>query len=265
MILSPEQENRYARHLCLREVGPTGQQKLLDGRVLVVGAGALGSAALYYLAAAGVGTLGAADGDEVDRSNLQRQILHGEDRLGMNKAVSSQLSLARLNTDVRVRVYPHYLTPDNILDTLQDYDFIIDATDRFPAKFLLNDACVLARKPYAHAGIVGFGGQAMTYVPGQGPCLRCLMETVPRHAPTSAEVGVLGACVGVLGSIQATEAIKYLLGAGELLTGRILQFDGLGMTFRVSRMRPSPTCKLCGPAGARWTLQAHRSDYEETE
>lgn len=264
MTFSPEQRERYARHFVLQEMGETGQKQLLNSRVLVVGAGALGSAALYYLAAAGVGTLGIADGDRVDRSNLQRQILHSEERLGMEKATSAQKTLSRLNSDVKIQVYPHRVTPDNIQAMIREYDFVIDATDRFEAKFLINDACVLERKPYVHAGIVRFGGQVMTYVPGAGPCLRCLMEEVPHHAPISNQVGVLGACVGVLGSIQATEAIKYLLGIGQLLTGRILQFDGLGMTFRISRMGASPACKVCGPSAVIRDLTQYPMDYEET-
>lgn len=263
MEFSWQQKERYTRNFALKEIGQDGQNRLLHSRVLVVGAGALGSAALYYLAAAGVGTLGIADGDLVDLSNLQRQILHSEPRLGMEKATSAQKTLSMLNSDIQIHVYPHRMTPDNIQGIIRHYDFVIDATDRFEAKFLINDACVLEHKPYVHAGIVRFGGQVMTYVPGKGPCLRCLMEDVPHHAPTSAEVGVLGACVGVLGSIQATEAIKYLLGIGDLLTGRILQFDGLKMTFRISRMRTSPSCKVCGRAAVVKDLKATPSDYEE--
>ena len=263
MAFSEEQLERYSRHFVLSELGVAGQQKLLHSRVLVIGAGALGSAASLYLAAAGVGCLGIADYDRVELSNLQRQILHRTDRVGERKVDSARQTLQALNPDVTVLPLAQRITPDNITGILADYDFVVDATDRFETKFLINDACVLGHKPFVHAGIVRFAGQAMTYVPGRGPCLRCLLEDVPPNTVTCAQAGVLGAATGVLGSIQALETIKYLTGIGELLTGRVLYFDGLTMQTRVSRFpHPAPDCRVGGEHPTIRDVVENRAEYE---
>lgn len=267
MRFSEEQLERYSRHFVLREIGVSGQKRLLESRVLVIGAGGLGSPALLYLAAAGVGTIGVADFDRVDRSNLQRQILHREDSVGMDKVLSAKRAVEQLNPDVNVQVYQERMTVDNIRDVIAPYDFVIDATDRFESKFLVNDACVLSEKPYSHAGVVRFEGQTMTYLPQRGPCLRCLMEHVPVEAAnlTCAQIGVLGAVVGILGSIQATEAIKYLLGVGEPLTGRILHLDALTMEISFTDVPGgNPRCGVCGKEPAILNLRDNRREYEIT-
>ena len=262
MTLTEQQAERYARHFSLKEIGVQGQKKLLSSKVLVIGAGGLGSAALLYLTAAGVGTLGIVDFDEVDFSNLQRQIIHTTKSVGMAKTQSAENAVKALNSDTTVRQYNFPLTPDNIMAVIADYDFILDCTDRFETKFLINDACVLAEKPYVHAGVVRFGGQAMTYIPQKGPCLRCLMGNVPHDTPTCQEVGVLGAAVGVLGSIQAMEAIKYITNVGELLCGKIFSFDGLTMKVRVHSMpNADPKCAVCGSTPKFHTLTENRNDY----
>ena len=247
MELSAQQSERYSRHFVLREIGVSGQKRLLSAKVLVIGAGGLGSAALMYLASAGVGTIGIADCDRVEVSNLQRQIIHRTDRAGMEKTLSARQTLEAINPDVTVHLYSERVTPDNIQATIAPYDFVIDGTDSFETKFLINDACVLSGKPYSHAGVVRFGGQTMTFVPGRGPCLRCLMDEVPSNSKTASQVGVLGAVVGILGSIQATEAIKYVLGIGENLVGRILLVDGLSMLMEEVNVGPANAeCRVCG-------------------
>lgn len=264
MAFTSEQLQRYSRHFVMKEIGVQGQKKLLSSKVLVIGAGALGSAAMIYLAAAGVGQIGIADDDRVDLSNLQRQVIHSTETLGMEKVESAAAFIRRLNPDVETVLYHERMTAENIEETIADYDFIIDATDRFPSKFLINDACVLAGKPYAHAGIVKLQGQAMTYVPGRGPCLRCLLPEVPSDdgTMTCAQAGVLGAAVGVLGSIQAVEALKYLLDAGDLLTGRLLCFDGLHMEFQEMKVSPAEDCPVCGSRRSICSLKENRADYE---
>lgn len=252
---------RYARQIILREVRQKGQDKLSSSKVLVVGAGGLGCVALGYLAEAGVGTLGIVDHDKVELHNLQRQILHTTERLGMEKVVSAESALRQLNPEVKTILYPVRLTAGNAEEIFRDYDFILDCTDRFGTKFLINDACVLLKKPYSHAGVVRFGGQAMTYVPGR-PCLRCLLGTPPR-GDTCAEVGVMGAAVGVLGSIQALEAIKYLIGAGELLVGRVLHYDGLRQEMRTAEFAsPDPDCAICGRDPSIRSLTENAEEYE---
>lgn len=266
MALSAEQAERYSRHFVLREIGVAGQKRLLDSKVLVIGAGALGSSALMYLAASGIGTIGVADYDRVELSNLQRQIIHRTDEIGMKKTQSAGHTLKSINPDVTVRSYAERMTPDNILDVIEPYDFIIDGTDRFESKFLINDACVLSRKPYSHAGAVRFEGQAMTYVPGgDGPCLRCLLDAVPPREETMScsQAGVLGAVTGILGSIQAAEAIKYLLGIGRLLVGRVAHVDGLTMRLKTVCVPASPACNICGESPSIRSLTDRRSDYEE--
>lgn len=250
MDFTEQQRQRYARNLILEGVGAFGQEKLLKSKVLVIGAGGLGSPALMYLAASGVGTLGIADGDRVEVSNLQRQIIHGMTSLDVDKAESAARRIRDINPDVKTVLYRERMTAENILDIVAEYDFILDGVDNFAAKFLINDACVLAGKPFCHAGVLGYCGQIMTYVPGQGPCYRCVFEEIPSEGAVDscATVGVLCTLPGILGSLQALEAQKYLLGCGELLTGRILTFDGRTMQFRQAEMREaSKHCRVCGP------------------
>ena len=267
MAFSEDQLERYSRHFVLPGVGVSGQKKLLQSRVLVVGAGALGSPVLLYLAAAGVGTLGIADDDRVDLSNLQRQIIHRTTFVGAEKLTSAKHAIEELNPDVRVVLHRSRVTPDNIRTILEGYDLVVDCTDRFASKFLINDACVLARKPYIHAGIVRFAGQIMTYVPGKGPCLRCLMRKIPTGEQlTCSQAGVLGAATGVLGSLQAVEAVKCLLGIGEPLVGRMLYFDGMSMEFQpIQCGDPSPDCPVCGTHPTILSVSDHREEYEDRQ
>lgn len=249
MELTKEQKERYARHIALQEAGEEGQKRLLRGKALIIGAGGLGSPAAMYLAAAGVGTLGIADADTVDLSNLQRQIAHGTEDIGTAKVESMKETINKINPDIEVRTYQMFVGEDNIMELLAEYDFVIDATDNFTAKFLINDACVKAGKPFCHGGILHFQGQLMTYVPGQGPCYRCIFRNPPPEGavPDCRQVGIIGAMAGVIGSLQAFEAIKYLLGAGELLTGKLLTYDALKMEFRTVKLPGHvPNCPVCG-------------------
>ena len=264
MAFTNEQIERYSRHIILKEVGVKGQKKLLNAKVMIIGAGGLGAPVAMYLAAAGVGTIGIADADEVDLSNLQRQIIHQTKDVGVPKAESARETMEAMNPDVKVNTYHEFITSENILDIIKDYDFVIDATDNFPAKFLINDACVMAKKPFSHAGIIRFQGQLMTYVPGEGPCYRCVFkEPPPKNAvPTCKEAGVIGAMGGVIGSLQAMEAVKYILGVGDLLTGYLLTYDALKMQFRKVKL-PSDThnCAVCGDHPTITEL----IDYEQAE
>lgn len=265
MELNETQKIRYERNYLLKEVGEEGQKKLLSSKVLVIGAGAIGGIALMYLAAAGVGTIGVSDFDTVELTNLQRQIIHTTEHVGMRKLVSAQRRLHDINPDIRVIPIEEKMCVHNISDTIAAYDFILDCTDCFASKFLINDACVLSSKPYCHAGIVRFGGQVMTYVPNQGPCLRCLLEEVPapEDAPLAASVGVLGSATGIIGSIQATEAIKYLLEIGNLLTGRLLQIDTLSMSFHeITVCSRNPACCICGEHPRIRSLIDNASEYQ---
>lgn len=247
MVYTEEQLQRYSRQIAMKDVGIAGQKRLTAGRVLVIGAGGLGSAALMYLAAAGVGTLGIADHDTVNLSNLERQILHRTSRLGRAKTASAIETLRDINPDPRLIPYPIKITSENILETIQSYDIVLDCTDQFANKLLVNDACVAAQKPFVHAGVLESSGQVMTWRPGPWPCLRCLMGDIPLKDETNAASGVLGAAVGVISSIQALEAIKFLLGRGELLTGRMLHFNGMNMTFSETVLpEKSPYCRACG-------------------
>ncbi|WP_206812626.1 molybdopterin-synthase adenylyltransferase MoeB [Paradesulfitobacterium ferrireducens] len=250
MKFTNEQMERYSRNIILNEVGVKGQIKLLESKVLIVGTGGLGAPAALYLAAAGVGTIGLVDADAVDLSNLQRQIIHSTTKVGKPKVASGREAINDLNPDVNVVTYQEWVSSANITDIIkdEDYDFIIDGTDNFPAKFLINDACVLLHKPFSHAGIIKFFGQTMTYVPGQGPCYRCvfLNPPPPNTVPTCKEAGVLGVMGGIIGTVQATEAVKYLLGIGELLTGRLLVFDALEMEFRTVTLASRKNCVVCG-------------------
>ncbi len=256
-----EQLNRYSRHFLLSEVGEAGQAKLLDAKVLLVGAGGLGSPTAYYLAAAGVGTLGLVDHDVVDLSNLQRQILHTNDRVGMPKVESARQTLTALNPDIRIVGYQERLSSENIMRLIADYDVIVDGCDNFPTRYLVNDACVMAGKPNVHGSIFQFEGQAAVFYPGKGPCYRCLFPEPPPPgaAPSCAEAGVLGVLPGLVGCVQALETIKLILGVGKPLIGRMVYFDTLSMELRIHKLRKDPNCPVCGPHPTVTTL----IDYEE--
>jgi molybdopterin/thiamine biosynthesis adenylyltransferase/rhodanese-related sulfurtransferase len=245
--LTAEQRNRYQRHLLLPEVDVRGQQKLLDSKVLLIGAGGLGSPAALYLAAAGVGTLGIIDMDVVDASNLQRQILHNMDRIGERKVDSAKKTLTGLNPDVSVVTYDVRLGADNVLPIFQGYDVIVDGTDNFPTRYLVNDAALKLDIPVVHGSIFRFEGQASVYLPHQGPCYRCQVPEPPpaELAPSCAEAGVLGVLPGIIGSIQAMEAIKLLLGIGDPLVGRLLAYDALEESFRTFKVNRDPQCAAC--------------------
>jgi molybdopterin/thiamine biosynthesis adenylyltransferase/rhodanese-related sulfurtransferase len=259
--LSGEQRNRYQRHLLLPEVGEEGQQRLLDAKVLLLGAGGLGSPAALYLAAAGVGTLGVVDMDVVDASNLQRQILHNEDRVGERKVDSAKKTLTALNPDVQVVGYDVRLGADNVLDIIDGYDVIVDGTDNFPTRYLLNDASLLKRIPVVHGSIFRFEGMATVFKPYDGPCYRCLIPEPPpaELAPSCAEAGVLGVLPGIVGSIQAMEAIKIILDLGDPLVGRLLVYDALEESFRTLKYRRDPDCPTCGENAAPITI----AEYDE--
>lgn len=247
MDFSEDQIRRYARHIILPEMGGTGQAKLLKARVLVVGAGGLGSPVIQYLAAAGVGTIGVVDDDVVDLSNLQRQILHTTDRVGVAKVDSAAQAVRALNPDVTIVPIRTRLSKDNILDILADYDVVADGSDNFPTRFLVNDACRLAGKTLVSAAILRFDGQLSTYRPG-GPCYRCIYSEEPPEGavPTCSSAGVLGAMAGTMGSLQATEVVKELLGIGDSMAGKLLIYDALSVTFRVVKVPRDPGCPLCG-------------------
>jgi adenylyltransferase/sulfurtransferase len=258
---TPEQLIRYSRHFLLPEVGEDGQAKLLQAKVLMVGAGGLGSPAAYYLAAAGVGTLGIIDNDVVDISNLQRQILHANDRVGMPKVESAKKTLEALNPDVKVVPYQAKLTSENIMEIIKDYDFVVDGCDNFPTRYLVNDACVLTKKPNVHGSIFQFEGQATVFYPSEGPCYRCLYPEPPpaELAPSCAEAGVLGVLPGLIGVIEALEAIKLILGKGDTLIGRLLCFNTLTMEINTLKLRRDPNCPMCGDHPTIHQL----IDYEE--
>jgi sulfur-carrier protein adenylyltransferase/sulfurtransferase len=247
-VLTDEQRLRYSRHLLIPEVGEAGQLKLLDARVLLIGAGGLGSPAGLYLAAAGVGTLGIVDTDTVDASNLQRQILHNTERVGRLKTESARETITALNPDVHVVEHRLRLSAENVLDVIADYDVIVDGADNFPTRYVLNDASVILGKPVVHGSIFRFEGQTTVFAPGQGPCYRCLFPEPPpaEMAPSCAEAGVLGVLPGIVGSLQAVEAIKLILGIGEPLIGRLLLYDALETSFRELRLRRDPACPACG-------------------
>ena len=244
LMLTDKQKERYARQISLEEIGLEGQKKLLNAKILIIGAGGLGSPAAMYLAAAGAGTIGIADSDSVDLSNLQRQILHSVKDIERPKVISASESMRALNPDVTVIPYHVFLNDNNIRQIIRDFDFVLDCTDNFSSKFIINDACVLEGKPFVHAGIMNFSGQLMTYVPGQGPCYRCIFKEPPKVE--MAAPGVIGAVAGTIGCLQALEAIKYITGAGQLLTGCLLTFDGLKMEFRKLKLPKSESCPVCG-------------------
>src|SRR6184192_547122 len=256
-----EQQIRYSRHFMLPEVGEEGQRKLLDAKVLLIGAGGLGSPAALYLAAAGVGTIGIVDMDVVDASNLQRQILHNIDRIGERKVDSAKKTLTQLNPDVDVVTYDVRLGADNILDIIDGYDVIVDGTDNFPTRYMVNDASLLKRIPVVHGSIFRFEGQATVFAPYEGPCYRCMIPEPPpaELAPSCAEAGVLGVLPGIIGSIQAMEAIKILLGIGDTLAGRLLAYDALEESFRTFKVNRDPDCPACGPNAGEIVI----AEYDE--
>ena len=238
---------RYSRHILLKDVGVEGQEKIRNGKVLVVGAGGLGAPVALYLAAAGVGTIGIVDGDVVDLSNLQRQVIHFTGDVGHPKVESARDKMLAINPNVKVNTIREFLMSDNALDIIKDYDFIVDGTDNFPVKFLINDACVMAGKPFSHGGILRFEGQTFTHLPGTA-CYRCLFKSPPpaNAVPTCSQAGVLVAIAGMLGTIQAAETLKYLTGVGELLTNKLLTFNAKTMDFRKINTRRQASCAICG-------------------
>ncbi|CAA9550400.1 MAG: Molybdopterin-synthase adenylyltransferase [uncultured Thermomicrobiales bacterium] len=246
--LTSDQRRRYSRHLLIPEVGEAGQHKLIDAKVLLVGAGGLGSPAALYLAAAGIGTIGIIDADTVDDSNLQRQVAHTLDRVGMPKVESAKIAMQGLNPDLDVVTYQVRLTKENALDIFAGYDVIVDGADNFATRYLINDVCVLLDKPNVHGSVFRFEGQASVFLPHQGPCYRCLFPDPPppELAPSCAEAGVLGVLPGTIGLLQATETVKLILGIGEPLVGRLLLYDALATEFRELRLKRNPACPVCG-------------------
>ena len=243
-----EQLERYSRHILLQDVGVEGQEKLLLGKVLIVGAGGLGCPVSLYLAAAGVGTIGIVDCDTVEISNLQRQIAHYTADIGRAKVESAKAKMLAINPGVTVRTYQEYLSAENIRAIIRDYDFVVDGTDNFPTKFLVNDACGMEGIPFSHGGILRFDGQTMTVLPGESACYRCVFREPPPPdaVPTCSQAGVLGAIAGMLDTIQAAEALKFLTGAGSLLTDTLLTFNAKNMDFRKIRLTRQKDCPLCG-------------------
>jgi molybdopterin/thiamine biosynthesis adenylyltransferase/rhodanese-related sulfurtransferase len=248
--LTPEQRERYSRHLLIPEIGAEGQQKLLDARVLLLGAGGLGSPTALYLAAAGVGTLGLVDNDAVDLSNLQRQVIHSNDRIGTLKVDSAEESIRALNPDVRVVKYPVRLDASNIVEIIEGWDVIVDGVDNFPTRYLLNDATVRLKIPVVSASILGFDGQLSVFKPYEGPCYRCLFREPPpaELAPSCGANGVLGVLPGTMGMLQATEVVKLILGIGEPAIGRLLLYDALAATLTEVRVHRDPDCPICSRA-----------------
>jgi len=243
-----EQLERYSRHILLQDVGVEGQEKILEARVLIVGAGGLGCPVALYLAAAGVGTIGIIDCDTVDISNLQRQIAHTTKDLHRPKVESAREKMLAINPGVSVRIYQDYLNAGNIREIIRDYDFVVDGTDNFPTKFLVNDACVMEKIPFSHGGILRFDGQTTTVVPDKSACYRCIFREPPPPdaVPTCSQAGVLGAIAGMLGTIQAAEALKYITGTGVLLTDRLLSFNAKTMDFRKIKLTRQADCPVCG-------------------
>jgi adenylyltransferase/sulfurtransferase len=248
MSLTPEQYIRYSRHLTLPQIGEEGQKKLLAAKVLIIGAGGLGSPLGLYLAAAGIGTIGLVDFDVVDLSNLQRQILHTNDEIGKSKLDSAEKRIKGMNPDTQVKKYQTKIASDNALEILRDYEVVIDGTDNFPTRYLVNDACVLLGKPNIYGSIFRFEGQATVFQPKRGPCYRCLYPEPPPPGmvPSCAEGGVLGILPGIIGVIQATEAVKLIVGTGEPLIGRLLLYNALDMSFRILKLRRDKNCPVCG-------------------
>lgn len=248
MQLTDLQIQRYSRQLLLKQIGLKGQQQLLSSKVLVIGAGGLGSPVLFYLAAAGIGTICIADFDKVDLSNLQRQFLHSTDTIGLNKTSSAKSALEKLNPEICIITFEEKVSAKNIIKLIEPYDIVVDCTDSARTKFLVNDACVLSKKPFVHGGILGFSGQLMTYVPGQGPCYRCIFSQPDDFDSVSScrDVGVIGAVAGVIGSMQALEVIKFLLGKGQLLVGKMYMYNALTLESNVLKLPANnPDCPVC--------------------
>ncbi len=248
MDFSEDQLLRYSRHIILPEVGGKGQAKIANAKVFMIGAGGLGSPVGYYLAAAGVGTIAIVDNDTVEMSNLQRQIAHSVTTIGMPKVESAKRTFQALNPDVNIVDLKQRLSKDDILGLIRDYDIVIDGSDNFPTRYLVNDACVMAKKPLVSGAILRFEGQVTTIVPGEGPCYRCLFEEPPPPGlvPSCQEAGVLGVLPGVIGGLQATEVLKLILGKGELLKGELLIYNALKTTFRKVKIPKNPSCPVCG-------------------
>jgi len=247
MNLSEEQIERYSRHIILSDVGVEGQEKIINGKVLVIGVGGLGAPAALYLAATGVGTIGLVDGDNVELSNLQRQVIHFTPDVGKPKVLSAKEKIAAINPEVKVVTYQERAHSGNIAGIIKGYDFIIDGTDNFAAKFLINDACVFQSKAFSHGGILRFDGQTMTYAPGEA-CYRCVFNAPPpkNAVPTCSQAGILGVVAGMLGTTQAAEALRFLIGKGDLLVNRLLIFNALDMRFRQMSFKRNPHCPVCG-------------------
>jgi adenylyltransferase/sulfurtransferase len=245
--LSDKQIERYARHIILPDVGAEGQERLLSSRILLIGVGGLGSPAALYLAAAGVGTLGLVDFDTVELSNLQRQVIHTTNDLGKSKVRSAGETIKAINPDVQVNEHEERLSPENVLEILSNYDLVVDGTDNFPTRFLLNDACLRARKPFVYGAVFRFQGQVSVFAAEEGPCYRCLVPAMPPpgSVPRCQEAGVMGVLPGIVGSVQAAEAIKLLLGIGKPLIGRLLLFDALEMEMEEMKLRRNPACPAC--------------------
>jgi molybdopterin/thiamine biosynthesis adenylyltransferase/rhodanese-related sulfurtransferase len=260
-LLTPAQQRRYARQTLIPEIGQDGQRRLLDARVLLIGAGGLGSPVALYLAASGIGTIGLVDDDVVVESNLQRQVLHGEDRLGMLKVDSAELTLRGLNPETRVVKHVERLAAANVDRLIGDYDVVVDGTDNFEARYVLNDAAVRLRKPVVHGSIYRWDGQVTTFIPFEGPCYRCMYPSQPpaELAPACSVVGVLGVLPGLVGMLQATEVLKLLLGVGRTLSGRLLMLDAMGTTFDEVKLERDPGCPACGD-GAPTTTAPERTD-----
>ena len=248
MKLRDDQIERYSRQILLPDVGGKGQEKLLSASVLMIGAGGLGSPAALYLASAGIGKLGIVDSDKVEVNNLQRQILHSNELVGTSKVESAKKRISGLNPDVNVVQHNIRLTSKNIMDIIKDYDIVVDGSDNFPTRYLVNDACVLSKKPLSHGGIFRFDGQAITIFPGKSACYRCLFPEPPPPGlvPSCQEAGILGAVAGIIGTIQANEVLKYVLGIGNALAGRLLIFNALDSSFRQVKVRKNPECPVCG-------------------
>lgn len=261
MQLSDDQIERYSRQIILPDVGGKGQEKLLKARILVIGAGGLGSPCALYLASAGIGKLGIVDSDKVELNNLQRQIVHSTRTVGMAKVESARERLLAINPDIEVVAHNMRVSSENIMDLIKDYDMVVDGSDNFPTRFLVNDACVLAKKPLSHGGIFRFDGQAITIMPGESACYRCLFPEPPPPGlvPSCQEAGILGAVAGVIGTIQANEVLKYVLGVGNLLTGKLLVFNALDSFFRQVKVPRDPNCPVCGKNPTITKL----IDYEE--
>jgi len=247
MNLTEQQIERYSRHILLKEVGVEGQEKLMNAKVLIIGAGGLGAPIALYLAAAGIGNIGIVDADVVDLSNLQRQVIHFTADVGRSKVESAKEKMMQINPDVQVQAHHLRVDKENVLDLISPYDFIIDGTDNFPIKFLINDACVMLKKPFSHGGILKFEGQTLTYTGSDSACYRCVFHAPPppNAVPTCSQAGVLGAIAGMLGTIQAAEALRYLMGIGDVLKNRMLVFDAMSMKFRTVNVKKRENCPVC--------------------